>query len=508
MAGKRFASIDVGSFELEMGIYEIDQKCGIRAVDKVRHVIALGSDTYATGVISYGLAREVIEVLQDFESIMKSYRCTAHRAVATSAMREAKNSAVVLDQIRTRTGFEVQIISNPEQRMLSLKALEARREHFDELIQEGTAVVEAGFGSTQITLYDKGKMVGTQNLKLGALRIRDTLESLDYAYSEQAVILGEMVDHELDIYRRLHLGGRRIKNLIAVGDPIHLLYDRLMRKRNRDPRKENLLDRESAARIYAYISQRSNTELEQSLGIAKESAEILIPSAIVCERILDALQAERVWFAGTSLIDGIAAEYAFDRKLLKPGHDFDADIVAAVWEIGARYGEEQGHRAYAVENTLKIFDALKKSQRFRSRDRLLLQIAALLHHCGRFINMGEASSSSYHIVHATEIVGLSAQEHELISQVLKNEEGSFLWTEMSMKAAKFAAIIRLADALDRSAKQKSGGYKIAMNDKEQLVISAMRAGNLALEQLDFERNKSFFSVIFGIEPLLREKRRL
>ena len=120
--------------------------------------------------------------------------------------------------------------------------------------------------------------------------------------------------------------------------------------------------------------------------------------------------------------------------------------------------------------------------------------------------MGKASASSCNIIRATEIVGLSAKEHELISQVLKNEEGSVLWSEMSMRAAKFTAMIRLADALDRSAKQKSGGYKMKLNEKNQLIISANKSGNLALERLDFERNKAFFSGIFGIEPILREKR--
>ena len=46
MAIRTFAAIDVGSFELEMGIYEMSYKTGIRRVDHVRHVIALGKDTY------------------------------------------------------------------------------------------------------------------------------------------------------------------------------------------------------------------------------------------------------------------------------------------------------------------------------------------------------------------------------------------------------------------------------------------------------------------------------
>lgn len=504
--GKRFASIDVGSFEIEMGIYEIDAVRGIRLLDSMRHVIALGSDTYTSGVISFGLAQELIAVLKDFTEIMKTYRCAAYRAIATSAMREAENSAIVLDQIHTRTGIEVEIISNSEQRMLGLKALSVRGQRFDSRIAEGAAIVELGFGSMQITLYDEGRMVSTQNLRLGALRIRDTLEQLNSARDAQRLILEEMVDHELEIYSRLHLAGRRLKHMIAIGDPVRILYDRLMRKEGRDPIREDSADRATVQRFYEYVVRRTNAQLERSLALSAQSAGVLVPASIVYQRVLDTIAAEEVWFAGTRLIDGLAAEYAFNHRVIQPTHDFEGDIISAVQEIALRYGEGTTHRAYAVQNALKIFDALKKSQRFRDRDRLLLHIAALLHHCGRFINMGRASLSSYEIIHATEIVGLSREEHMLVAQVLKNEEDSLRWSELPMQVAKFTAIIRLADALDRSAKQKTADYRVRVDDARHLVVSTQYKGDMTLEKLSFERNKAFFGEIFGIEPEFRQQR--
>ena len=59
MAGKIFAAIDIGSFELELGIYEISPGSGIRKVDHVRYALALGSDTYQTGIISYQRVEEM-----------------------------------------------------------------------------------------------------------------------------------------------------------------------------------------------------------------------------------------------------------------------------------------------------------------------------------------------------------------------------------------------------------------------------------------------------------------
>lgn len=105
MAVRMFAAIEIGSFALELGIYEISEKTGIRCVDHIRHVIALGSDTFSEGKISYGLADEMCSVLEDFTGIMKTYRVREYRAYGTTAMREAKNSQIILDQIcdKTRT---------------------------------------------------------------------------------------------------------------------------------------------------------------------------------------------------------------------------------------------------------------------------------------------------------------------------------------------------------------------------------------------------------------------
>lgn len=81
MAIKLFAAIDVGSFELELGIYEISVKNGINKIDHVRHVIALGRDTYNNGKISYELVEEMCDVIKDFADIMQSYKVIGYRAM-------------------------------------------------------------------------------------------------------------------------------------------------------------------------------------------------------------------------------------------------------------------------------------------------------------------------------------------------------------------------------------------------------------------------------------------
>ena len=97
---RTFAAIDIGSSGLEMGIYEVSEKFGIRPVDQVRYPIALGKDTWHTGKIHYRQVDEMCEVLTEFVRMMKGYQVESCRAYATSALREAENNQIVADQIR------------------------------------------------------------------------------------------------------------------------------------------------------------------------------------------------------------------------------------------------------------------------------------------------------------------------------------------------------------------------------------------------------------------------
>ena len=116
MAAHIFAAIDVGSYELELCIYEISPKKELKQIDHLRHMIPLGKDTYRTGKISYKLMDEMCQVLERFSQVMKAYKVEAFQAYATTAMREAENNKIVLDQIRVRTGISIRILSNSEQR--------------------------------------------------------------------------------------------------------------------------------------------------------------------------------------------------------------------------------------------------------------------------------------------------------------------------------------------------------------------------------------------------------
>ena len=521
MAIRTFAAIDVGSFELEMGIYEMSYKTGIRRVDHIRHVIALGKDTYSGGKISYGLVEEMCQVLGEFAQIMKAYRVKDYRAYATSAMREARNNQIILDQIRVRTGLTVRIISNSEQRFISYKAIAAKAGEFNKIIQKGTAIVDVGFGSAQLSLLDKDSLVTTQNLPLGPLRVRGLLANSPATVAEHREHIEEIVDNELFTFRKMYLKDREINNLIGIGENILYIINRMDLKAYGDR-----IDAAAMNRFYERLCQMTTDQIEEKFGVNSEYASLLLPSVVVYKRILELTGADMFWVPGIRLCDGIAAEYAQANKLVRFSHNFENDILAASRNMAKRYKCHTSHNQVLEQYALGIFDSMKKYHGLGARERLLLQISVLLHACGKFISIKNSNECSYNIIMSTEIIGLSHLEREIIANVVRYNIRDFDYDKVQLETqihqedmpgysrnaitiliAKLTAILRLANSMDRSHRGKLADCRMAVRDNE-LIITTGYQGNMALETASFEQKADFFEEIFGVRPVLKQKRRV
>ncbi len=138
---------------------------------------------------------------------MKTYRVSDYRAYASSALREARNSQIVLDQILVRTGLRVLPMNNSELRFKSYKAVAAREAEFQHTVKNGTALMDVGFGSTQISLFDEEILVSTQNLLLGVLRLSERCQRTLAQSITGSRRYDELVDNELYTFRKILFKG-------------------------------------------------------------------------------------------------------------------------------------------------------------------------------------------------------------------------------------------------------------------------------------------------------------
>ena len=148
------------------------------------------------------------------------------------------------------------------------------------------------------------------------------------------------------------------------------------------------------------------------------------------------------------------------------------------------------------------------------RERLLLQVAAILHDCGKYISFSNGPHCSYDIIMASEIIGLTHLERQIIAYaVLYNtyplapyeEIADQLDQESYLVVAKLSAILRLSNAMDRSHKQKFKNVRAAVRGKE-LIITIETEGDIALEKALFDGKIAYFENVFCVKPVIKEKR--
>jgi len=193
--------------------------------------------------------------------------------------------------------------------------------------------------------------------------------------------------------------------------------------------------------------------------------------------------------------------------------------------MAKRYKCHASHSQVLEEYALGIFDCMKKYHGLGGRERLLLQISAILHSCGKFISMRNSNECSYNIIMSTEIIGLSHLEREIIANVVRYNIRDFDYDKVQLEGtyqegtveldqkgmtiliAKLTAILRLAHTLDRIHRGKLADCRMSIREGE-LVITTGYEGDIALEAMSFEQKADFFEEIYGIRPVLRQKRRI
>ncbi len=518
---RTFAAINVDPYQMDLGIYEMSERIGMRSVDYVQHVMGSGIESYANGKISYHQVEEMCEVLTDFTRIMKGYQVAAYRAYAANSVRDALNSRIVLDQIRVRTGIDVRVISNAELRFINYKAIAVKDAEFQKSIQKGTAVVTVGFGSTHFSVFDKDSLISSQNLSLGVMQLYDMAVSANVTTEQEKDLICEMIDNELVSFRKIYLKDREIRTIIATGRPIMNIYFKLRGKEM----KRGYLSAAEFKRFFEIIRQMSIEQLEDYFELNTQTATQLFPTAAVFERVMELTGAETMWIPGIRITDGIAAKHAEERKFIRFNHNFENDIIAISRNMAKRYKCYMPHIQAVEQLALKIFDALKKYHGLKAREQLLLLISADLHDCGNFITMYDASDCAYSIVMESEIVGLSHMEQEIVANVVRYHGQEFGYDDMgieertdwggrlstpdnlSMTVAKLTAMLRLAIALDSGQKNKLEDCRLSVKGDELVITTGCRS-DVTLEKLSVEQCEDFFREIFGICPVLKQKKKV
>lgn len=512
MAVKLFASIMIGSTETEMKLYEVSARKGFHLFDCLSCRIDLGNDAYERGTLSTAKMERLIDTLTEYRSIMEGYHVDSYRMVGTSALREIHTALITKDYIEQRTGLKLTILSNSEQRFLDYKSIASQTESFENVIKKGTAIVNIGGSSLQISVFDKDKLITTQNIRIGRISTRNRLYPYARNNEHFEQLLKELLSHEIIGFEKLYQKDRQISTLIATNKELQLLFRSLY------PKRESLIiTKEELIEACRRIVPMNPEEIAKNCMIPSEFSMFVAPSVIICLFLLEHFESESVWVPEISIGDALAYEYAIANKAVKYPHAFDEDIIVASRNIAKRYKSNQAHIRNVESLSLTIFDRTKKVHMLGKRERLLLQISAILHNCGKYISLTDVSDCAYNILMATEIIGLSHAERQIVANIVRFNTARFYYyddlasvssvsREEYLVIAKLTAILRAANALDRSHHQRIKEINVTIREDE-LVLSTYCDEDLTLERATLEEKDSLFEEVFHLKPVLHQKRK-
>lgn len=505
------AGIDVGSHALNLKLVEIDNDGKIKVLDQLKYPIALGKDTFASGKVSFETTEKICEALKGFKNLMKDYGVTASRIVATSGLREAINKEFILDQIKVRTGFEIDVLTRAQEKFITYKAI--RRNIPDHAIirEEGLILVDIGTGNVTVSIYKYNQLIYSQSTKSGPLRLRELLTDLEGRSLNFPKILEEYIHSSLkDMISLIPVVG--IKNYIVIGTEVELLHKLCNGTENGNIR---LVAAEGFFRLYDKIMSSSPISIERDYGMSPESVAVLQPTLMILKAFLQLTNTDKIYTPRVSLKDGIIEDMLDEKLKTQRATDFIEDILALASHIGEKYQYDSAHAKDVEEKALAIFESLQKLHGLGPRQKFLLQLASRLHDIGKFININYHYIYSYELIMASELLGLSQEELQIVAYIAKYHSdilpSQFQEDFYGMRKRnrsivfKLVAILRIADALDSSHAQKIKNLRVSIEEGEVMLRGEAIVDTL-LEEWTFEEKSAYFVEVFGIKLNLRVKR--
>ena len=486
----RFAAIDVGSNALRLRIIEAsgpshtprDQLALLperdggpwREVATLRAPVRLGAEVFVSGRLAPASIGQACDALRNFRAEMDRTKVDAYRAIATSAVREAKNGATLVERARREAGVELETIEGiAEARLIQLAV--TRR---GPIAEERALLVDVGGGSTELTLLDRGKTTFTMSLPLGTVRILEGyLKGAKTVDRKREKLLEEAIDRALG-EAAPNLG--KVDSMVGTGGNVETLYELC-------PAKGRAIDVAATKQLFKKLLGMSNGERRDEYNLRPDRADTLVPATAIFLRIARKLDLPTILAPGVGLALGILEELV-DKFF----HVWDAAgeaerVLEGCARLGRHYHFDENHARHVAKFATQLFDDLHAVHAFGDRDRLLMRAAAMLHDIGDFIHYSGHHKHSYYLIQHADLMGLTPDERAIVANIARyhrkgppdTSHPNFrdLPKEARGKVRGLAAILRLADALDREHKQKIESVRAAVDRSASQVTLFLRGAD-------------------------------
>ena len=502
------AVIDIGATSIRVLIAQPDKTGAMRRIEMLTQAVETGRDTFTGGTISPATTEQCVAALRTFKRVLDEYGVagTSVRAVATSAVREAANRDEFLDRLYVATGIDVETIGDVDVNRYTYLSVKPAMESEPAFNKADAMVVEVGGGSTRVLALKGGNVAVAQNYRLGALRLREIIEGTRAPAARMPDLLaGPIATSVKQMRQNAAFKGKPV--LLLLGGDARFAASLLVENRSAG---QALRVRVSAmAKLTEGLLRMSADEIVRKHRIPYPDAETLGPALLTYVRLAESYELPSVFVTDASLRDGILAEMAGQAWT----GELTRQIERSAIELGNRYAFDESHARQVARNARVIFGALQAEHRLTQRDELVLTVAALLHEIGLFVSDRSHHKHSMYLIRNSSVFGLGERETEMAAVVARyhrkatpqatHPEFVALDRETRIAVTKLAAILRVADALDRRHGSAEGRSVSAVAEPGRLVITIGGAPDTIVEELGLQLKGDLFTRMYGMQVTVK-----
>ncbi len=502
------AVIEIGTNNVRMRVSQLS-KGSVVTLDKLEYPIRLDHDVFENGSVSFESLRELSSVLDKFSSALQSYNVQKPKVISCTALREAKNRALATDQLRVRNGVDVTVLDDSQEKAYIYGEIISKLSGAEYLHGRNSMIAYVGSGSIGVAVFDGERIVYSQNISMGALKLHDILQRVRSASEDFHTVIEEYLD---TILNRISISEFPISNLILTGSQIDLI-SRLCGASSSGKIFE--IDMERIIDLYLSIRSLTPESIGLRCGIPENQAAVLYTALSIYRAMLRFCPEAEVIHAPSADISEAVVRCMLTPKADAERAAYSRESALACAETTARrFGCDLTHSQNIRSCSCRIFDKLKKIHGLDPNKRLILELASILHSCGSFVSVRQHNQCTFDLIRGMDLFGLSRAEvlevafvAGSISDDLSEETNlnfAMLSNKEKLSVSKMAAIFRMANALDKSHRGKLRDLKIAVED-DRVLFKAAAAGDTLLEQWAFEESAQFFKDVFGLSPELSIK---
>lgn len=505
----RLAAIDLGSNSVHMVVADVTADGRIQVVDRVKEMVRLGRRAFTTGVLTHETTELAERAVSTFGRLARARRVHRLRAVATSAVREARNGALFVRRLERDTGIPIEIISGLDEARLIYRAVR----HAMGLEGGPWLLVDVGGGSVELTMVEDGRPIWMRSVPLGVARLTERFLPKDPPTGRQVRALERHVERTLgDLLARARRRG--VVAAIGTSGTINTLAAMAYAARGEEAGR---LHGASVSRNEIHALRRRLLSLDARTraelpGMDTKRVDLMPAAMILVDVILTRTRVPRLMVCGWALREGVLLELA---GVNGTGAGTRLGRRRAVVALARRYAGDDAHGRHTAELATALFDALAGDLRLPPSGRELLEYAALLHDIGHAVDHDRHQRHSYYLIKNSELLGFDPEEIEIVALVARGHRKQApkpsapeLQTIPGSKrklVRGLAALLRIADALDRT---RFGVVKnVLVTRASGRIVIHVDAGaeNAELELWAAERRADLLSRLLDRPVVLRTR---